>query len=243
MIKNIQIVIAIFICQISFAFQVNDTINIDSNHLQIDKLSLEQANYLVYIELPNGTMKDISIWQRETAIANNQIVIKQKWRNQDIKKTRELFSSNSLTNFEPIHHFVKNGNGDIEAFDFDGLNIKGSDSIQNNLKKDFNLDLGTKTLNWELDIGVFQTLPFQLNKTFVINFYHPGSKRSPAYYQYKVLNKENLTNANGTTSECWVLQIDYGKNNTATFWIDVQTRHLLKMEESFGTIKRYKIKF
>lgn len=242
MIKKVVFIVCILQMNVVFGFQSIDTLKVNSDRLLMNELSAGQARYLVYIEFPDGSLKDISIWERKVSVKDEKVMIFQQWKNQDVSKTRELFSVSRLKNFEPIYHSTKNGKGVVEAFEFYPHTIKGADSVTNNSRKDFSLILKEKTFNWELDIEMLQTLPYELGKTFVINFYHPGSKKLPAYYQYKVLSLEDILHSNGEKTRCWVVEIVYSKNNKATFWIDVKHKKMLRMEESFGKIKRLKIK-
>ncbi len=134
----------------------------------------------------------------------------------------------------------------VEAFDFYPDKIVGSDTVTNNTKKGFSLKLGKPTLNWELDIETFGLLPLANNKTFAINFYHPGSKSAePAAYQYKVIGEETLKGIDGSTIPCWKIKIDYSRfapDSWAVFYIGKKSKEMVKMEEQFGAGVRYKVK-
>ncbi len=228
-------------------FSQIDTININTHDLQMKHLKEGKNKYLVYIERPDGVVMDMSIWEREIVFSkfkNEQSInIIQNWKNQDTAKTRYIYSINKRENFEPLYHYAKSGTGKIDAFNFASNKIVAADSVTNNSKADFKVDLQTATLNWELDLEVFQTLPFAEGKTFRINFYHPGSKSLPKYYEYKVEGQETLTTVNNKSIDCWLLKIEYAPKSSATFWINKTTRDVVKMTEVFNQIKRYKVKF
>ena len=239
------LILVLLICNLGIS--QNDKINILENDLVMNQLKETQNKYLVYIEGPDGSIMDMAVWERNVSFGyfNNEEVIniEQKWKNQDKAKTRSIFSISKRKNFQPLYHYAASGKGAVEAYDFKETKIIGSDSIATNTKKDFILDLTEPTLNWELDMEIFQTLPFALHKAFDINFYHPGSKTPPSIYTYTVVDEKETTLANGMTTDCWLLKIDYDEKNNAVFWIDKNTKEVIKMKEVFGQITRYKVKF
>ena len=215
-----------------------ETVLVDSEKLLMKNLKIGINKYLVYMEKPNGDIFNTDVWVREVKINNKTIEVQQNW----VNSNRKVVSLNKITGFESIYHYSKKGKDKIEAFDYYPNEIKGSDSIANNLRKGFELKLIDKPFNWELDLEFFQLLPYQLNTTFVINFYHPGSKTNPKYYNYKVIGKEKIVGLNGNKIQCWLLKIDYAKNSSAIFYISTKTKEVIKMIETYGKIKRYKLK-
>jgi len=247
MIKNtLFIFLAILFCQVNIFAQI-DTIQVDRNDLKTEILKEERTKYLVYIEKPDGSIMDISIWEKEISFSKmngeDVIVINQEWKNPDSKKTRSIKSINKRQNFKPLYHYIKDGKGTIEAYTFFDDKIIGTDSIKENSKKGFYIKKNSNTLNWELDMEVIQILPYKKNTSFKINFYHPGSKgRTPKYYTYDVIGESSLDLLDGKKVDCWMLGIKYSSKNHATFWVSKNSNELLKMVESFGLIKRYKIR-
>jgi hypothetical protein len=246
--KNIKIVLIVFLLSISLKiFAQADTITIHTNNLKMEKIEPNKNTYLVYIEQPDGTVLDVSIWERNISFSTLKnekvIVIDQRWKNQEKTKTRTIQSINKRTNFQPIYHYSKNGKGTIEAYTFLKDKIIGTDSIENNTKKGFQISNKSNTLNWELDLETYQLLPYKLNTAFKINFYHPGSKNmQPDFYTYSVIGEEKIKISDQNSIDCWVLKIQHASNSYATYWVDKKTRETIKMVEVFGAIKRYKIK-
>ncbi|MBL6449594.1 hypothetical protein JMN32_25005 [Fulvivirga sp. 29W222] len=105
----------------------------------------------------------------------------------------------------------------------------------------FRLDDLNNSFNWEMDMETFSMLPFEKDKTFAVNFYHPGSKSLPEYYLYAVNRSEEIE-FNGKKYDCWVLRIDYTSGNGHTeFWIDKNTKRTMKMKEVYKDILRIKV--
>ena len=215
-----------------------DTILLKPSNLKINQLKTGLSRYLVYIEKTDGSLFSTTIWERETKLENDKIIVNQIWKTTDTSRVRHVYSISNKKDFTPIYHYTKMGSTLVEAFDFKHDKIVGSDTVKNNSKQSFKIPLSEPSLNWELDLEIFQTLPYAMGKTFALNFYHPGGKAQPNNYYYSVIGKEPYRNYS-----CWLLQIDYGKGNNATFWIDENTFEVVKMEEKYGAITRYKVKF
>ncbi|MEZ4797551.1 MAG: hypothetical protein R2785_10325 [Flavobacteriaceae bacterium] len=245
--KFTTLLVSITILHISNYIMAQDkTIDFNKDSQPILKpLSIKDqiTRYLVYVELPNGTMSDISIWERNVKLKNDEIIVKQSWANQDKTKNRIVYSVSDKKTFLPKYHKSVNRDSVIEAYDFYTDKIVGADSIANNSKKDFNLELSNSGLphNWELDLEMLQMLPYQLNRTFSLFFYHPGGKTAPKYYNYTVINEEKLSTSYGVI-DTWVLQIIYDiqKDSKATFWIRKSDNMVIKMYEKYGPVKRVK---
>nr|WP_298994928.1 hypothetical protein [uncultured Allomuricauda sp.] len=219
-----------------------DTLKVDYGSLRMGNLHEGKSVYLVYTER-NGVLLDNSIWERELRVeegSDGKIHITQKWKNQDPKKGRTIYSVSDYKTFRPIYHYTKNGEVGIEAFDFQVNQIVGSDSIANNTKKGFKLATENTPLNWELDLEILQTLPYGTSQYFAINFYHPGGNQSPKYYLYEVIGETDFKTASGLTIPCRQLKIEYGTKNSAVFWISKNTNQVIRMEEVHGPFKRYK---
>ncbi len=238
--KKIILTLSIFLIVLfSFGQQKDtDTLYIQFKNLLTQNLKEGTTRYLTYIERPNNKLLQLSIWERKIKIDSlkQEISIEQFWKNVDTLGNRYIYSICKKSNFKPIYHYSKSGNDVIEAYDFEKELVHGSDSIPLNTKKDFTLKLPESCLNFELDMEVFQTLPLEMGKTYMINFYHPGGQTNPQYYAYKVVDED-------TTLNCWLLQVVYDQYGKATFWINKDSHEVIKMKETYNTITRYKIKF
>ncbi|OEK02887.1 hypothetical protein BFP97_15745 [Roseivirga sp. 4D4] len=219
-----------------------DTIGIQSR-LDLDMLDTGLKKYVVYMEnVQSNQLLGLAIWERETTKriveGKGKIYVKQRWKSQDSSWRKELHSINDGTTFLPEYHFTSSDNG-IEAFGFTKSDIVGLDSVKNNSRKDFYLKLELPTYNWELDMEILETLMYDVNKAYVIQFYHPGSKTPPKYHEYKVIGDEGVA-VLGSSHDCWKVQIEYSNINNAVFWISKSSNQILRMEEIYGPIKRYK---
>ncbi len=253
-IKNINLtnlikiaVLCLFLMNANISSGQNQIVIVTEDDLTTEFVKEGKNQFLVYREDANGKALDISIWERTVSFSKfkgkDVIVVKQNWKNQDSVKSRTIFSISNKDNFYPIYHYAMNGRGNEDAFDFTPNEIKGTDSVAQNSKKYFSLELNEPTYNWELDMETFQMLPFENSKIFRINFYHPGSRNKPAFYDYEVIGEEALDVGSTDKIDCWQLRIIYEGKNSAIFWVDKETQQVLKMVEEWDGIKRYKIKF
>lgn len=217
-----------------------DTINIANKDLKTELLTAKKTRYLVTIKKGDSIL-NLSIWERNISFpeVNDKKVIKvdQYWKNNNPKQYREIHSLNNFKTFSPISHLVRTHDGAIEAYVFNDKAVLDDSSINENTLNDFKVKLNQPTLNWELDLEIFQTLPIEKDKTFVINFYHPGGRKEPAFYTYKIIGEDVFQN-----EVCWKMKIEYSKDSWAIFWISKNTQSVLKMEEAFKNIRREKIK-
>jgi hypothetical protein len=225
-----------------------DTINIEKSDLITFNLKPGLNQYLVYFENPSKKrIGNSSIWNRQVnfkSIGGRDIIeIEQYWYMSDTTFNRYVYSISDKKTFAPIFHKTKM-RGAVEAFDFDGKKVVGSDSVANNTKKDLNVPLTVTTLNWELDLEIFSTFPIKKEgQRFIINFYHPGGKSEPRYYEYAIVGSEKIQIVNDLSIDCWKMKINYSPDTWAIFWISKKSKEVLKMQEYFRGGYRYKIKF
>lgn len=241
----------ILILSLSLLWQVSqaqvDTIRLSTNDLLTKQLQPGLHQYIVYFEMA-AKKKIIApmLWNRQvnfTEVKGKKVIeIKQHWYSADTSMNRSIYSLSERETFAPIFHYAKSARG-IEAFDFEGKKVNGSDTVANNSKKDFEVTVSTPTLNWELDLEVFSTLPYKkAGQMFVINFYHPGGRTAPKYYNYTVSGSETIKGTDAKTTDCWLLKINYTETDWAIFWISKKTKEVFKMQEHFKGNYRYKVK-
>ena len=106
--------------------------------------------------------------------------------------------------------------------------------------KSFRSSEGQYYLNWHLDLETFEMLPFKKDTTFLIPFYEFGYDK-PSNIAYSVIGEEFLETYDGTKVNCWLLKHEE-KDNLEKYWISKKTHEVLKMEQKFGNMYRYKIK-
>ncbi len=201
--------------------------------------------YFVLAKKEGSSESKMSLWSRTVQFqkinSKDMIVVQQRWLSSDSTANRTVFSLCDAQNFLPIYHYSFSPKTGIEAYDFLGTKIIGSDTVQGNVKQGFTVDQTSPTLNWELDLETFPLLDLRVGKTFSINFYHPGGKTPPQEYVYRVINEERIPAVDNSTIECWILKINYDEKNYSLFWISKNSREVIKMIEKYNAMTRYKV--
>ncbi len=231
----------------TFLSAQNNTDTIRAGQLELKYLPTGTQQWLVYIK-KDGAKKNIWLWERTTTReswnGNNAIVIRQQWTTSDTGfNSRKLLSVVNERDFLPVYHTTVNPKTGKEAYNFHSTEIVTADSVADAGKKDFKITITEPSFNWELDLETFPLLPLKEGKTFVVNFYHPGSKQGPAWYNYTVTGSEKIKTHSGEWVDCYKLYTEYANNRgNSTWWLNKKTHEVLKMEEYFGAITRYKLK-
>lgn len=238
-----------FCCSFSIvSAQKIDTIQIGKGKLNTAALKTGLKQYLVYFQMtkqPKTLMT--SLWLRDIKKENRNgqdvFVINQQWYESDTTRYRKVYSVNNAKDFSPIYHAEQIGTK-LSAYNWDAKQIKGADTVMQNLKKDFKLDFSGPCFNWNLDIETFEMLPLGEGKTFAINFYDAGYS-VPKYVIYKVEGSEILETNDLQKVDCWILknESDFNGNKfVQRFWISKKNKELLKEEDTFNNGYRYKVK-
>ena len=242
--------LTIFYCQTRLLAQ-SDTVKYNNHVLVSNQLKLGLTKYLVYSEdSATQTKSGISIWERNVffkKLKNRElIIIHQNWLGLDsINSKREIISHMDAKSFLPIYHYTlstaSRGRRRTEAFVFEKDSIKAPDSSNIN-NKTFGIAIDQPVFNWEMDLETFAQLPLKTGKTFVIPFYHPGSKTLPAYYTYKVEGEDKIPGLQYTLINCWrLIYRDERSTNYSIWWLNKKTHTVVKMKEYYNGKFRYKL--
>ncbi len=222
------------------------------NHILLPKhLQPGRTKYLVYSEDSLTKLKSgISIWERtiSTRKINNREVlfVYQVWKGLDtINSKREVLSQMDAATFSPLYHLTLFTASHVRkrenAFVFkkDSIIVTDLASADN---KTSAIALQQPVFNWELDMETFAQLPLKTGKTFVIPFYHPGSKVLPALYTYKVEGEEQLEGLQNHLMKCWrLVHREESSANYSIWWISKATHTVIKMKEYYNGKFRYKL--
>jgi hypothetical protein len=254
MIKNMQwnlITFLLLILQVTgekALFAKADTVYPGSRHLNTGFLKPGINQYLVFHQRPQSNkMLQFQYWMRDISIEKKDgvevFVIRERWYGADSNEYRTFLSFNGVKDFTPLYHAAA-GNGKMAAYNWSATCIKGADTVNGNIRKDFYMAFDHPNFNWHLDIEIFEMLPLAIGKTFVISLYDAGLA-PPAFVTYKVTGSETLRMLDNKQVACWKLTTSGSYNNrtyTQTFWISKKEHELLKEVDAFDGGFRYKIK-
>lgn len=245
--QRLTLPVLILLLTVARAGAQTDTVDQRHHPLNTSLLKPGVKQYLVYFQLPHRPdMLSLSLWVREiekTSQDNKPVFkITQHWYSEDTARYRVFHSVNSAADFSPLHHAETRGN-EKQAYNWSLTGIEG-DATPDNKAAAFKLAFDQPNYNWNLDIETFEMLPLAAGKTFVIRFYDAGLE-PPAYVTYKVSGSDALQTLDNRTVDCWKLFTEGDSPRgryTQTFWISKAGHELLKEEDSFGGMYRYKVK-
>jgi len=228
-----------------------DTVSFDNGLLRMKQLPFGKNYYLVYNQAgKEGAKYNFNLWERnlkkEEVSGVSRLVLDWTWQFSDSAKVITKNIIVNVGNFVPIsekvHYNPGFGKGESkrQSIIFKEQEVVSSnDTLEHNTRK-IQQPIAKMPLNWELDMETFSMLPLSKGKKFAINFYHPGGA-PPAYHTYEVAGEEKLK-INGKTVDCWLLKYEYNAGKGySIWWLDKDSHLVLKMEEKFGEMYRYKI--
>lgn len=235
---------------------VSDTVIITPSVINTAVLKTGEHRWLVYFKMGKDSSRSrYQFWTRKIDKTNyrgrDALVVTQEWENNDTI-VHKVFSVCDPKSFAPLFHETWNKGNNSSQYDFltreamvNGKKISNTDPDSNQVKRyrAFEKSFDQYFLNWHLDLEVFPTLPYQMNRTFGINFYDPGFS-APVMVYYTVIGSGSLKGYDNQLVDCWLLEHqDNGRTkNHEIFYISKKTKEVLKLEQEFSGRYRYKIK-
>jgi hypothetical protein len=228
------------------SFSQIDSINSVNHKLKISNLHLGESSYIVYFQNGVSSPKyNLEVWDRNVQ-QNSDRTYTINW----LRQSSNQFSTYTIKvdkNLKPISEAIvlknikdKKQKEIRKYYVFDDNQVyTHRDTIKHN-SEDYSIQNTALAFNWELDLETLGLLPLEDCDEFLINFYHPGSKTTAKYYTYKKVREESIE-FNTKTFDCWVLKIIHRTNQWSEFWIDKNTKRVLKMKDYFFGKYRHKV--
>ncbi len=244
--------------------QKNDTIQINPANINTKILREGTHRYLVYFKMNKDSVRtQTQFWTRTIKRTNYKgaaaIEINQEWEDKD-SIVHIVHSVSDAKTMQPLYHktwwkvqtarnaTAKTVSETVVDFTnktvvYNGKPLSHSDTARQTkpIWAGYQSSLHKYFLNWHLDLETFPLLPFKYGVTFSIPFYDPGTASGYQAVAYTVKGSAKLTGFNDQTIDCWLL-VHEGKGNKEVYWISKKTREVLKLEQQFGKMYRYKIK-
>jgi hypothetical protein len=224
-----------------------DTISVKNNNLQTKYIVESASTYLNWAkDAKSGLVSSISISKRkvhlQTLGGKDVIVVLQHKLNNDSSKLKFIYTVSDRQTFETMYDYVQSADG-VEAYDYRGGEIIGSDTVKSNTKGGFNLKFHEIPYCLELDLETVSALPIKdIGQKMAVCFYQPGREKLPKFQLIKVTGQEQLPTTNGKTSDCWVLKLTIDSEDYDLFWISKRKHEFLKLESHSPTDTFYKVK-
>ncbi|TJY37924.1 hypothetical protein [Pontimicrobium aquaticum] len=249
--KKLYLILLFIISSNNVSAQIKDTITISGSNLKTEFIKKGRHSYIVYfkdsLQAPSKNIQIVEINIKDK-IHNGKkaITIEQSWeRDTVIHTANTILKHSDLSTL--YHEYFWKGNKSHISYDFVNKKInfksKVADSTKTKTQENFINSFKNYNLNWHSDLVIFPLLPFKENRVFKINFYDPPSESMEVYYT--VIGSDYLTNSLGKKIDCWVLEFPVPKKyggGYQHFWISKKDRELLKEEDLFGKMYRYKLK-
>lgn len=235
----------------SFAQTKGDTVIIGPNDLVAKNLQTGNFTYVVFRkktkQSPAETITLVKIKvESKTYNGKPAFAITQQWE-LDGNIVHTAYTVLDAKDFSTLlHDTYWKRLGYSQKFDFvakkvyfDG-NVPDADKAKT--EQDFNESFNKYNLNWHSDLIILTLLPYKENRTFKINFFDPGFGKAEEAI-YTVTGSDVLTNSSGEKIDCWVLgHTPMSGNGYQRFWISKKKKEILKEEDLFNGVYRYKLK-
>lgn len=240
-----------FLATYSFAQTKGDTLVIEPKDLVVKNLQTGNSTYVVFRkktkQSPSESITLVKI-KVESKTYNNKpaFAITQQWES-DGNIVHTAYTVLDAKDFSTLlHDTYWKRLGYSQKFDFEAKkvyfdgNVPDPDKVKT--EQDFNESFNKYNLNWHSDLIIFTLLPYKENRTFKINFFDPGFGKAQEAI-YTVTGSEFLINSSGEKIDCWVLaHRPTSGNGYQKFWISKKTKEVLKEEDLFNDVYRYKLK-
>ncbi|WP_034682753.1 hypothetical protein [Chryseobacterium piperi] len=246
---KIFVTIILMMASLSVSAITKDTITITPSALNIKKIKLGKATYVVYNkktkESPSEKIMLVKINVEPLKHSGSDaFAITQQWDLDTITHTAyTLLKTNDLSTLQ--HHFYWKRLGYYVKYDFETRKVvfdgKVADQIKTKAIEDFNASFKQYNLNWHSDLVIFPLLPYAKNRTFKITFFDPGFGQAKDVF-YTVKGSDKLINSAGAEVDCWLLEHGLSVPGYQKFWISKKTNEVLKEEDLFNGSYRYKLK-
>lgn len=252
--KTLTLIALLLVSHLTQA-QKNDTLIIKPSDVNTSVLITGKHQWMVYFKMgKDSSRKGFSIWNREinrlTYEGRSAISVTQLWENNDTV-FHTVYTVCDAKDFSTLYQDAWTRNAGRTEFDFlkkemklNGKIVDGTDTATTTKKRKaaFDKALTEYNLDWHLDLEVFPILPYKNNVTFGINYYDPGFSEPKIVY-YKVVGSGTTPGFDGQVVDCWLLEhVDEKQKNRELFYISKKTKEVLRLDQSFGTRFRYKVK-
>lgn len=213
-------------------------LNVGDRLARFDLLKPGRRSYL-RSQVKGGAHVATDIWQREVRFERvggaDRLRIVQRW--DGTGKEPSLVERDSLLEigtFRPLTHVRTTRTGGktvVEGFEFGAKALTGMRDLPENSQAAADVPFPEPMYNFETDMEMLQTLPLARGYAVSIPFFHPIGG-APARYLWRVAAEETLPGPDSRGIECWVVETDYNRPQSAParFWFAKRTQQLIRQE-------------
>ncbi|MBS0219054.1 MAG: hypothetical protein JSR63_12890 [Proteobacteria bacterium] len=222
--------------------------------LHLDLLHPATSTYLVYMHGPQGSgikraMLASSEVRRERVDGKSAWVIEQHWEDQNgvAHSARTVHAAGDISTISQTSSWTRpdrkfttriepaRGYGNIEG--------ELPEASRSAMQAGFSAMKDGWWMNWHSDLTLLPLLPYEKGGTLRIRLFDVGMP-APMDVDYTVVGERALTGADGRRRDCWLVETESGRpgsGNHQRFWIDKNTRVVVKEEDVFNGMYRSKV--
>lgn len=222
--------------------------------LHLDRLHPATMTYLVYMHGAQGSgikraMLATSEVRRERVGGKDAWVIEQHWEDENgaVHNARTVHAANDISTITQMSSWSRpdrkfttriepaRGQGSIEG--------ELPDAARTPMQAGFAAMKDGWWMNWHSDLTLLPLLPYEKGGTLRIRLFDVGMP-APMDVDYTVLGERTLVGGDGHRRDCWLVQTESGmpgSNNYQRFWIDRNTRVVVKEEDVYNGMYRSKV--
>lgn len=222
--------------------------------MHLDQLRPATATYLVYFHGAPGSgikraMLATSEVKRETVDGVDAWVVEQRWEDETgmVHTARAVHAARDLATLAQESTW----NRPTGSFTSRVVPAEARGAIEGELPEASRtrMETGFATmddgwwLNWHSDLALFPLLPWERGGTLRVHLFDVGMP-GPKDVDYTVLGERTLRGADGTEYGTWLVETESGSpgsGNFQRFWIDRDSRVVIKEEDVFNGQYRSKV--
>lgn len=219
-------------------------VEIGPRDLHVEALRPKTYSYLVYNSAP--AKDNVQLANLATVTLSSQRiegkqawVIEQAWRDErgTSHTAHTVHAADDLSTLSQKSHW-RNARGtyDIELIG-QGLEVAGPASREEVQKMYAGVAAASRAwwLNWHSDLVLLPLLPFERGGTLRVRLFDVGMPDA-LHVDYVVKGEFVIEDALGEKHVCWLVETESGapgQGNVQRFWIDKQTRTVMKQEDLY----------
>lgn len=226
-----------------------DTISVNKNNIHTEFLKEGSSQFLAWYQDPKTKfISNHGIGERTIRFAkiNNRdvIIVTQHRHYNDSLTSKYVYTVSDRKNFQTLYDYTFRIQSGAEGFNYTDKAVAGADTVKNNVKSTFNYKfLDVTPFCSELNVETICSIPFnKLGQKFAISLYEPGLAYPPEYHLLEIIGNENIEAVNNTKIDCWIIKLNYDKDNYEYWWISKKRHEFLKLESFSPTGNFYKVK-
>ena len=236
------------------AVDTGNAVTVTPADMHLDRLRPATMTYLVYMHGAPGTgisraMLATTDVKRERVDGTDAWVIEQHWEDEtgivhaartvhdarDIATLAQTSTWSRPTAKSTTTVVPREGRGTIEG--------DQPDAARERMQAGFaTMDDGW-WFNWHSDLVLLPLLPYEKGGTLRLHLFDVGMP-APMDVDYTVVGTRTLHGADGTAYDCWLVETESGRpgsGNYQRFWIDQDSRVVIKEEDIFNGQYRSKV--